>query len=324
MKKVTIIIPTLNAEKFLTKCLISIYKQSLDKSQYEVFVIDGGSIDKTIKIAQSFRKVLPVSVLHNEKIDAESGKRIGIKQSNANYICLLDADNEIVGKEWLSNAVDALDTNDNIWGVESNWITNPNDSYLNQYFSLLKIADPVARVFSPSYTESIKRQTKKYLIISVNKNSTPIIGANGFFYRKKLIQNEITKTDKFEEVNYVSKLISDGHTDYALLKSVGIYHDYCHSVSNYLKKRKKIAKKFLKRKEIKQATWVDKVGIYKFMLSVLYNASIVGPSIEALANVYKTKNLAWLYHPLISCLTVCVYVYYFLLSKLKLSHDNQS
>jgi len=316
MTKVTFIIPTLNAEKFIINCLFSIYKQSVSRNNYEVFILDGGSSDKTTNIAEKFKKILPLIIINNKKVDAESGKRLGIKMSNGKYICLLDADNEIHVNKWLEDAILAFEENYQIWGVESNWITNKNDSLVNQYFSMLKIADPVAKVFSPSYKKYLKSDHSKYSIISVDKDATPIIGANGFFYRKRLVEKEITKTKKFEEVNYVAELISNGYTDYALLKRGGIYHDYCHSIRAYARKRKKIANKFLKRKSIKQKTWVDKVGKDKFIISILYNLSFVGPLIESIINIVKSRNIAWIIHPLISFLTVVIYAYYYILNKI--------
>ena len=44
--KLSIIIPMYNAEKYITRLLVSCYQQDLEESLYEVIVIDDGSIDK--------------------------------------------------------------------------------------------------------------------------------------------------------------------------------------------------------------------------------------------------------------------------------------
>jgi glycosyltransferase involved in cell wall biosynthesis len=313
----TFIIPTFNAGHFLPTCLKSIYEQNVSKNEYEVLVLDGGSTDETHTILNTFKKKLPLKVIHNHSVDAESGKRIGISQARGRYIILLDADNQIIGKSWLKQGITILDKHPELWGVESPWLVNPKDTLLNQYFALIKVTDTVARVFSPTSSQMVKKDFGPYTVITIHDpKATPIIGANGFFYRKSLVEKEITKTKKFEEVNYVAELISKGHQNYAQLNGMGIYHYYCDSIMGYIQKRKKIAGKFLHRKAIKQTTWLDKVGPLKFAFAVLYNYSVIGPGIEAMYQYIKTKNTAWFYHPLISWITVSSYTYFFIRAKL--------
>lgn len=313
--KVSIIIPTLNAAHLLEPCLRSIANQSYSK--YELLLVDGGSSDSTVALTKKLSKKLGIhlKVLHNKKIDAESGKRVGIEKARGAYIVLLDADNRIVGKNWLKTGVQILDSHQDVWGIESEWLVNQNDPLLNQYFALLKVADPVARVFAPRDDQLSIQKHQNYLIITANSKMTPVIGANGFFYRKSVVKKEITSSKKFEEVNYVAYLLSQGHTTYARITDGGIYHIYCTSLWKYFFKRRKIALKFLARKNQSQDTWVDKVGPAKFGVSVLYNASIVGPSIEAIHKYLQTENIAWFFHPVVSFMTVVIYAYYYLKKK---------
>lgn len=315
--KATFIIPVLNEERYIAQCLNSVIRQKFPLTEYEVLIIDGGSTDKTIPIVKRFIKHAPVRILKNPAGDAESGKRIGIQESRGKYIILLDADNEIVGDNWLSLGVDVLDAHPEVWGVESPWLLNKKDPLLNQYFSMLTITDPVARLFSPLVFEKTVVDYSEYETITVKNNATPVIGANGFFYRKKLISKEISRSNKFEEVNYVAYLVKQGLQTYARLKYAGIYHYYCLSLGKYAQKRAKIAKKFLVRKHHQQETWVDRVGMPKFLFSVVYNATFIGPLLEALWQIIRTSNVAWLYHPVVSWITVVIYARYFLQAKLQ-------
>lgn len=320
----TFIIPTFNADKYLSRCLRSITQQRFPKLSFEVYIIDGGSTDGTLEIAKEYSKKLQLKVLKNSAVDAESGKRLGIQKAKGKYIILLDADNQIIGTSWLKTGIAILEKHRDVWGVESEWLVNKNDPPLNQYFAMLAITDPVARVFSPTSNQMKIEDHAGYQLVTIEKNNTPIIGANGFFYRRSLIKKEITKTKKFEEVNYVAQLISEGHQTYGVIKKSGIYHHYCTSVWDYVAKRRKIARKFLQRKAINQTTWLDKVGLPKFLLAVIYNFSIVGPLTEAIFQILKTKNTAWFFHPIISFITVVSYTYFFLLSKIKLLHTDQN
>lgn len=307
---VSVIIPTYNAERFLASCLRSIAKQNYPKSKYEIIIIDGGSSDKTRTIANRFS----TTVLHNPKRDAESGKAIGLQKARGEIIALIDADNELIQKTWLREMVKPLMEDKEIFGVESPWKVRGKDSLLNQYFALLRIADPLARRFHPLFPSQERRS---YTTYEVKIGQTPVIGANGFLYRKRFIDS-IGYGDKFEEVNFVARLVRKSYARYAVPKSVGIYHHYVSSLGDYIKKRIKIGRKFLTRKQKNQETWVDQIDRKVFLMAVLYNVSIVGPCIEAAIEYRKSKNIAWLWHPVVSFLTIIVYFYiyfYYLVKK---------
>lgn len=312
MKKyyVSIIIPTYNAQRFLDKCLRSIRKQDYPKNKYEILVIDGGSNDNTIMIAKKWG----AKILKNPHRDAESGKAIGINSAKGEIIALIDADNELVEKTWLSQMIKPLLEDKTVFGVESPWLVRKNDSLLNQYFALLRIADPLARKLHP---RAHIINNKDYFIYELKIEEAPVIGANGFLYRKNFI-NKIGFDEKFEEVNFVAKLISSGFLRYAIPKHIGIYHHYVSSIGDYIRKRIKIGRKFMARKAKGQETWVDKTTKGDFLMAVLYNVSIVGPLLEAIKEYRKSQNLAWFWHPIISFLTIIVYILIFILNKLKM------
>lgn len=65
---IAIIIPTLNEEKFISRCINSILKQSFDFEKMDVMVVDGGSTDKTVEIVKSYQKLYKnIRLLENKK-----------------------------------------------------------------------------------------------------------------------------------------------------------------------------------------------------------------------------------------------------------------
>ena len=52
--EVAIIIPTLNEEVHLAQCLDSVLRQCFPFQLTELFIIDGGSADRTLAIAREF------------------------------------------------------------------------------------------------------------------------------------------------------------------------------------------------------------------------------------------------------------------------------
>src|SRR3989344_6412314 len=101
---ISIIVPTLNEEKNIEKCLNSIFIQNYPKSRLEVIVVDDKSTDKTIEIAKQF----PVKVLISGRRHGEISKMIGFKAARGEFAIYLDADVELIGKDWFQKMLKPL------------------------------------------------------------------------------------------------------------------------------------------------------------------------------------------------------------------------
>ena len=87
----SVIIPTLNEEKFLPKLLASLAAQT-DKN-FEVIVVDGSSKDKTVAIANSYTKKLPkLQVIISKKASLPLQRNLGAKAARGEWFIFVDAD----------------------------------------------------------------------------------------------------------------------------------------------------------------------------------------------------------------------------------------
>jgi len=87
---ISIIVPTLNEEKYLPLLLKSIKRQ--DFSDYEVIVADAGSKDKTVKIAKNNGcRVIPGGL-------PAKGRNDGAKKAKGDLLFFVDADSTIPDK----------------------------------------------------------------------------------------------------------------------------------------------------------------------------------------------------------------------------------
>ncbi|MEM3713489.1 MAG: glycosyltransferase [Candidatus Aenigmatarchaeota archaeon] len=89
MKKhplVSIIIPTFNSEKTIEKCLESIKSQTY--KNIEIIVVDGGSKDKTVEIAQKMGAI----VFIKKGYSMSASTNFGVKVSKGEYIYRVDSD----------------------------------------------------------------------------------------------------------------------------------------------------------------------------------------------------------------------------------------
>ncbi len=91
----SIIIPTLNEEKYLPLLLEEIKKQNFDN--YEVIVADAGSEDKTVKIAKNYGCKIAKGGLPAQ------GRNEGAKMARGEIFLFMDADNIFLPENFLKN-----------------------------------------------------------------------------------------------------------------------------------------------------------------------------------------------------------------------------
>ncbi len=91
----SIIIPTLNEEKFLPKLLDSLTTQT--RKDFEVIVVDGASRDNTIAAAQSFKNKLPkFTVLSVEHPNISKQRNAGANVAKGPWLLFIDADSIVL------------------------------------------------------------------------------------------------------------------------------------------------------------------------------------------------------------------------------------
>ena len=91
---ISIIIPAYNAEVYLKECLESIKNQSY--SNFEVLIVDDGSLDNTSKISKQYEKEdNRFKYLYQDNAGPSVARNTGIKQSKGEYIWFVDADDWI-------------------------------------------------------------------------------------------------------------------------------------------------------------------------------------------------------------------------------------
>lgn len=112
----SVIIPTLNEEKYLPNLLTDIANQSF--KEFEVIVVDGKSNDKTITIAKQFESKLPsLLILNSTKRHVCVQRNVGAAHANGHTLIFMDADTRISSSflqgmkyRWETNNCDVLTT----------------------------------------------------------------------------------------------------------------------------------------------------------------------------------------------------------------------
>lgn len=85
---ISVIVPVYNVENYLYKCISSIITQSY--GNFELILIDDGSIDKSGEICDSFsEKDNRIKVIHKVNEGVSSARNYGLKQARGEYICFI-------------------------------------------------------------------------------------------------------------------------------------------------------------------------------------------------------------------------------------------
>lgn len=296
---VSFLIPTYNTGEYLEQCLKSIIKLEYPRNRIEIIIADGGSTDKTLAISKKYA----TCIIHNRMRIAEYGKKQAFDKSKGSIVVLLDADNVIASVDWLFRMLLPLKDKRGIIGVESNYLISSDFTSLNTYATLLVIVDPLARMLA---SRPFVLYKKNYIVKRFKKKSSPVAGANGFLWRKSVIEKYLTNQEALNEVELLNAIVAQHKVRIANVPGVGIYHYYCHGIRDYMNKRKKIAIKHLNR-SVNSETWVSRIGYLRILLSIIYLASILGPTAETVYKLSRTRRIEWIWHPLISLLTIITY-----------------
>ncbi len=93
-KKISIIVPVYNTEKYLHRCIDSILSQSF--ADFELLLVNDGSNDKSGIICDEYAaKDNRIRVFHKENGGVSSARNLGIDKAKGEYIIFVDADDYI-------------------------------------------------------------------------------------------------------------------------------------------------------------------------------------------------------------------------------------
>lgn len=159
---VSVVIPTLNEEKFIARCLDSVIDQSYPFVEMDVMVVDGGSKDRTREIVEEYgRTYKNIRFIHNPGRIQSIAFNIGVKNSEAPYIVRLDA-HALYNKDYIEMCVKGLVADSERGNVGGRCIILPfNDSLWAKANAILNysrfgIGGSAFRVgLKPDYVDSV-------------------------------------------------------------------------------------------------------------------------------------------------------------------------
>lgn len=91
MKKISVIVPVYNAEKYIKRCVDSILSQ--EDAEFELLLIDDGSSDNSLKICREYEENDDrVRVFHKENGGPAAAREFGLENATGEFITFVDSD----------------------------------------------------------------------------------------------------------------------------------------------------------------------------------------------------------------------------------------
>ena len=100
---ISVIVPALNEEENIERCLNSLLDQTASKRDYELIVSDSSSEDNTVKIA----KPIADKVVKCKRVGAGFGRNYGVKFAKGKYLAFIDADS-FASPRWIEGIAESL------------------------------------------------------------------------------------------------------------------------------------------------------------------------------------------------------------------------
>ncbi|MEK6855957.1 MAG: glycosyltransferase family 2 protein [Nanoarchaeota archaeon] len=307
--KLSFVLPTYNNAKTLNECLQSIYSQNFDKNEFEVILIDGGSNDETISIAKKY----PTIIKKNPKRVEDNARIIGINAAKAEIVAFVDADNILVGKEWIKNMLAPFEDKEIVCADTFYFGARKTDPMKVRYQALIGGDDPIASYLGfhsrwcyfknnwtdfPHLDEKKKGYTK---VILPNPELIPSIGSNGFLFRKKIFKRYFFKTQLHPD--YIYEMIKDGHKVIAKVDAE-IIHNQPTFFKNKLRR--------IKRRMNGEIRIEYHYGInnWKMFKTALWIGTLIPLTYDIINGYLRKRDSAWLFHYPASIGLLLIYGFY--------------
>jgi glycosyltransferase involved in cell wall biosynthesis len=309
---VSCVIPTLNAERTLDRCLASIRAQEYD-GEIEVVLADAGSTDRTLEIA---REHGVDQVVDNPGQTGETGKAVGIRAARGEILAFVDSDNVLVGSDWMARMTAPFADPAVVSSEALRWDYSREYGLIDRYCALTGVNDP-ASIFIGNYGrysfltgrwtgfDVEQEPARGYVRVRVDPDLLPTMGANGYLVRSDAFRS-IASRDHLFDIDAVGELARNGY-DLVARVDVAIGHLFAPNYKVFARKTKRRARDYLYYTGRGERTYPwhrYRRGLALFVLATVTTAPLLA---QSAVGYRRRPDRAWWFHPVACWTTLAIY-----------------
>lgn len=278
MKKISIIVPIYNVEKYLRRCIDSLVNQTHEN--IEIILIDDESPDNCGEICDKYANLnSKIRVIHKENGGLSDARNTGLMQATGDYILFVDSDDYIIATA-CEEFVKIISNNDIDVAIGDATRIIGNKEY--------------SMCFDKKYLGQIQ-SGEAFLKHQIKKRSISVMSCRNMYKRSYLIENNILfKTGIFhEDEEWLPRALLG--TDKVILTGINFYRYIIREDSITQKKDKeKNARDLLTICYSLESTYSSIVDIElkevleEYLLKLYLNAVCIG-------KLYKANSKQYLY-----------------------------
>lgn len=178
---ISIVVPVYNVEKYLSRCIESILKQSYEN--LELLLVDDGSTDDSGKICDYYKSLdSRISVFHKKNGGVSSARNLGIKEAKGVFLTFVDSD-DWLDTDYLKNfRVESISADFYISGA----LYDINGKPFSQKTYIEENAESINSIVSIFFEQGLKNNGYPWGKLFLLK----IIRDNKLFFDEELTINE--------------------------------------------------------------------------------------------------------------------------------------
>lgn len=302
---VSILMPTLNAERTLALALEALRRQTIGRDAVEVLMADGGSTDRTREIGRRHGAV----ILENERVLPEYGVAVALAAARGRYALVMGSDEVITNEASLAIKVRLMSENPRVHNVIPGGLKNPRGyPYIGHYVN--RCGDPFSyfmhRIDAGDHWRSLPRHYRvvreepDYRVVEIGKDQ-PFPVCDGHFFSLEYLRSVADIHDH----TVIAHLLTTMATEHRLLGVVKDDFIDHYSSAAYATARSKIEWRVIgnmHHADLGMAGYANREASqprsfrWKKYLFLPYAMSIAAPAIDAAILAVRCRTPAMLYH----------------------------
>jgi GT2 family glycosyltransferase len=274
----------------------------------------------------SYRDRLDIKIVPNPLKTGEAGKTVGVDSAKGGIVALIDSDNIMQDRSYISKMMKPFADSPDIMGTEPLYFGyRKQDKPLTRYFALSGINDPLC-LFVGNYDKYsyitgkwtgmklAAKEDKDAITITLDEKNIPTIGANGTFLRTDLVKKTHYSPYMFD-IDVVYEIIKTGTDKFVKVKT-DIVHIYSPDFKSFIKKQSRRISDFMFFDREKQRTypWAG-FPVSGVVLFTLYCVTVIPLFWQAIKGFIRKPEWVWIFHPLVCWVTLFIYGITFIKAK---------